>query len=463
VIDFEPASFKDPAGRVFYHDHSVYRTLSGTAREHLEAAERAGLIADLTSARLLVDGAIVEAREAGLDAAIVGSHVLRQRRIDFVSYPYEWSFEMLRDAALTTLRAANRALKSGFILKDATSFNILFDGTIPLLVDTPSLEPHVDGRPWAAYGQFCRCFLFPLVMAAHRDIRPQPLLRGSFGEVPAADAAKAFRLTDYRRPGVLKDVMLQAKLERSFENAGREVGRATATTAYPTALLAANLARLETLISKLQPTAKPSEWSNYNDECNYSAEDREAKRAFVDGVLTRRAFGRLVDAGCNIGSYSRMALGAGSAVVALDLDSRAIDRLFRTSSRTDRISPVVGNLLDPTPAMGWRLQERRSLLDRLHGDGFLALALIHHLRITGNVPLGAILDQLFDIAPEGVVEWVDKSDTQVQRMLSLRPDVYDDYNWASFDELLRQRAEVIAVTETHRGARRLCHVRLRQG
>jgi hypothetical protein len=109
--------------------------------------------------------------------------------------------------------------------------------------------------------------------------------------------------------------------------------------------------------------------------------------------------------------------------------------------------------------MGWQLRERSSLLDRLKCDGFLALALIHHLRITGGVPLDAILTQLFAIAPEGIVEWVDKEDVLVREMLSLRPDVYDDYTWPRFEAALRARGEIVGIQPTHDGRRRLCHVR----
>jgi len=464
MIRFDPASFKDPAGRVFYaddHDDWIGRTLTGDAHANLQAAEREGLLSALVADGLLVESEFVRASDLGLRDPGLGPHALKQRRIPFVSYPYEWSFEMLRDAALATLAILERALGAGFVLKDATGFNILFDGVVPKLVDVPSIEPYVEGRVWAGYGQFCRSFLFPLLLAAYRDVDVQALVRGTLGEVPVGVAANLFSLRDYSHPGVLKDVILHARLERTFGRSTAAVKRETSAGAYPKALLVASVRRLRRLVEGLKRPGSPSEWSAYESSCSYSDADRADKESFVTRALGDRRLARVVDLGCNTGAYSRIALAHAGHVVALDLDSRAIDGLYRQATRGARLSPVVASLLNPTPAMGWALEERRSLLERIPSNAFLALALIHHLRIAGGVPLAAIVTQLFAIAPEGIVEWVAKEDSQVQAMLALRPDVYDDYAWPTFEALLAQHGEVVAVHETHAGRRRLCHVRAR--
>ena len=463
MIRFEPASFKDPAGRVFYVDVDpahVYRTLDATAYSNLVGA-------NALLATLVADGLVVEheLREAGASQALasVAGPVLVQRRVRFVSYPYEWGFGMLRDAALLTLTIMERSLAAGFVLKDANGFNVLFDGMVPKLVDLPSLERHVDGRVWAAYGQFCRSFLFPLLLTAYRRIPFQPILQGYLGEIPPRFVASLLGWSDWRRPGVLKDVVLQARLEASIGRSTAIVVEETAARKYPTALLLANVKRLRTIIERLQPGRLPSDWSGYADSCTYSDDDRAAKETFVTRVLARTTRRCVVDLGCNTGHYSRLAIKNAEHVIAIDLDPVAIDGLYRETPAVASLSPAVGNLLQPTPAMGWGLAERQSLLTRCQGDVFLALALIHHLRITGGVPLEAIADQLFAVAPEGVIEWIDKSDSQVQRMLALRPDVYGDYTWESFSRIISARGELVASQATHNGNRRLCHVKRRTG
>ncbi len=459
MMEFDPASFKDPAGRVFYHQGSVFRTLTDQGHRDFQAASAAGLIDALVRDQFLVSTEAVPTSSLGLSTAEAGAFVLKQPRIPVVTYPYEWSFEMLRDAALVTLRTIDRSLAAGFVLKDATSFNILFDGNVPKLVDAPSIEPYRDGSLWAAYGQFCRCVLFPLLVAAYRGIDLQALLLGTFAELPAQEAAKLLRLRDYPKPGVLKDVVLQARLDRSYARSGATVKSATSGQRYPKPLLVANVRRLTKVVEGLKAPSFTGEWSRYDTFHTYSDGDRSSKSAFVENALTGHGVLRVVDLGCNTGEYSRVALRAGASVIAVDIDSGAIDRLYRGLSGPTQLSPLVASLLSPTPAMGWALRERRSFFDRIGSDAFLALALIHHLRITGGVPLGAIVSQLFAIAPEGVVEWVDKDDEMVRAMLSLRPDVYDDYTWPAFEAALREHGEVISTESTHGGRRRLCHVR----
>lgn len=462
MIQFDPGSFKDPSGRVFTHGGTVCRTMSPTALAHMRSASSSGLIRSLVADGLLLETALDSSAGLGLPADEVGEVVLTQPRVPVVTYSCEWSFEMLRDAALVTLRLIDRALESGFILKDATAFNVLFRGTQPVFVDVLSLEPYEEGAVWAGYGQFCRSFLFPLLLAAYRDIDVRALLQGHLGELPVREAAQLFRLRDYWRRGVFTDVVVQAALDRSF--AGRQAGvrASTAGRRYPKSMLVANVRRLRALVERLRAPARPSEWSDYDTHHTYAPTDRESKVAFVRQAVAQLRGRRIIDLGCNIGEYSELALAAGSSVVALDLDARAIDRLYRAHPRQPSLTPIVATLLRPTPAMGWGLRERASLLDRVHADGFLALALIHHLRITGGVPLDAIVAQLFSIAPEGVIEWVDKQDAMVTRMLSLRRDVYDDYTWDRFQATLSRTADIIAVHDTHGGRRRLCHVRARR-
>jgi len=462
MIDFDPGSFKDPSGRVFSQDGSICRTLSPTARRYFETAQRSGLLASLIGDGLLNDTQLVTSASRGLPSAEVGEVVLVQPRIPLVTYSYEWSFEMLRDAALVTLRVLDRALASGYILKDATAFNVLFDGTQPRFIDVLSIEPYEDGQIWSGYGQFCRSFLFPLLLASYRDIDVQPILLGHAGEIPVRQAAKLFRLRDYARAGVLKDIVAQAALDRAFAGSPGGVKASIAGRAYPKRLLVANLRRLLALVEGLRPPSTAGEWAGYDGCHTYSDAERAAKAAFVRRVLTDQPFPRVVDLGCNIGDYSAVALSAGASVIALDLDASAIDRLYRGRPRQPGLTPVVATLLHPTPAMGWGLRERASLLERVQADGFLALALLHHLRITGGVPLDAIVAQLLRIAPAGVIEWVDKQDAMVERLLSLRRDVYDDYTWETFQAIVARTADIVSVQETHGGRRRLCYVRSRQ-
>ena len=216
MIAFDPASFRDPSGRLFRHDGAIFRTASVEALANLRAARSSGLLDDLEQQGLFVPITIVKSEDAGLSPADAGEFVIRQAQLPLVTYSYEWSFSMLRDAALVTLRALESCLARGYVLKDATSFNVVFDGTVPRLVDVHSLEPRKEGSLWAGYAQFCRAFLFPLFMMSYRGMDARPLLLSGLGEISVDVVAPLFRLRDRLKPGVLTNVAIQASLERRF-------------------------------------------------------------------------------------------------------------------------------------------------------------------------------------------------------------------------------------------------------
>ncbi len=293
---------------------------------------------------------------------------------------------MLRDAALVTLRALESALARGYVLKDATSFNVVFDGTVPRLVDVHSLEPRKEGTLWAGYAQFCRAFLFPLFMASYRGMDARPLLLSGLGEIPVDVVAPLFRLRDRLKPGVLTNVAIQASLERRFGGRAEDVGKAGASIKYPVAAVVAQVRKLRGIVEKL-PLPAGDEWSSYVQTHTYDDEGVKAKEGFVRAGIEKLAPATVLDLGTNTGQYARLARATGARVVAVDISAASIDALYRTAGADTRLSPLVADLTKPTPAIGWRLIERKSLLDRLRGDFGLALALIHHLRISGGIPL----------------------------------------------------------------------------
>jgi SAM-dependent methyltransferase len=447
TIVFDPASFRDPSGRLFRQNGSIYRTCSPAALSSFQRARDEGLIDALTRAGLLVPSTLVQSVDEGLDATSIGAQVIKQPELPFVSYSYEWSFTMLRDAALTTLRALELCLDRGFVLKDATAFNVLFEGSAPRLVDVHSLEPRVEGALWAGYAQFCRAFLFPLLLFSYRAMDPRPLLLANLGEVPVQEIGRLFGWRDVLKPGVFVNVSMQQQLERRFAGKAEDVGKAGAGVKYPLPALRSQVRKLHAVIEGLA-SPRGDAWTTYVETHTYDDEDVKSKEAFVREAVAKRAPRVVIDLGTNTGQYSRLARAEGPRVVAVDLSSACVDAVYRQARGDTGLSPVVSDLTRPTPAIGWRLVERRSLLDRLKGDVVLALALIHHLRITGGIPLAEVVDLLTSMAPSGVIEWVGREDPMVKRLLALRPDVYDDYTRDRFEQMLATRGRIAAVAAT---------------
>ncbi len=456
MIDFDPGSFKDPDGRVFRSGEHVFRTVTPAALARFEHLHNSGLIDSLVAPGLLMPTTIESAEAFGLDPHAVGDRVMRQAAVPLVSYSYEWTFSMLQDAALVTLDILQAALARDVVLKDAPAFNVLFEGTCPRLVDVLSLEAYQPGALWAGYTQFCRSFLAPLLVSAHTRTTVGPLLRGHLGELPLGDAARLLGWTRVLRPGVATHILLQSRLEQGFGKRPDDVGQAAAAAAHPKVLLIKTAGRIRALVASLRHR-RSSAWAGYSDANTYNEESRAQKAGFVERALSEKRPRVVLDLGCNTGEYSRLALRHAHHVVALDGDADSVDALYRTERGSTKLSPIVSDLHNPTPAQGWQLRERAALLDRLKGDFVLALALVHHLRITAGIPLPDVIQFLLDRAPEGIIEWVDREDPMVKQMLRLRPDVYPDYTWTTFESILKSRARVLTASVAQGATRRLCH------
>ncbi|MGH6948805.1 MAG: class I SAM-dependent methyltransferase [Kiloniellales bacterium] len=439
MIVFDPGSFKDPAGRVFYHDDRVFRTLGPKSKAEFEAFVASGLYARLAEKGRIVRTELRASEEMGLPVDEVGAFVLEHERIPFVTYPYEWSFDMLRDAALLALDLLAESLEAGYSLKDATPFNVQFVAGKPVWIDILSFEPYREGQPWVGYSQFCSTCLYPLLLASHLGLEFQSLLRGTLTGVSATDAAKLFRWTDVRRRGVLLHVFVAARLQRSFGQSQKEVSREVKRAGVSRASLL-NLARgLKRLVAGLAYREADSVWADYVDRQSYDSTDLQRKKDFVQGAVRQQRPQHLWDLGCNTGEYSDLAAETAELVVSFDIDPAAINRLYlsqKAGKRSPKLQPIVGDLTNPSPNLGWALAERRSWLERGKPDFFLGLALVHHLAIGGNIPLAEVVAFLRRVAPAGVVEFVSKDDDLVRQMLANREDVFDDYGKASFEAML---------------------------
>jgi hypothetical protein len=435
----EPASFRDPEARVVYSSSGeVLRELSPRGREDWEALERARFFR-----RALEDGRVVATEE-------IEPGLLRHERLPFVSYPYEWPFEMLREAALLQLGLLEEALADGFVLKDGTPYNVQWRGCEPVFVDVGSFERLREGEAWAGYRQFCTLFLYPLLLQAYRGIAPQPWLRGSLEGIEPREARAL--LPRFRR-GVLTHVVLHDRLEAKHADRRRDVRSELKAAGFRKELIQANVRRLRKLVERLMPKRGRSAWAGYREAAPYSEEDAERKERFVrEAGPARLAW----DLGTNDGRFAR-ALGA-EYMVALDGDERVVGELYSAlraeGSRT--ILPLVVDLADPSPGRGWRGVERAPLDDRGRPDVVLCLALVHHLAIGRNVPFAELVEWLRSLGARLVVEFADREDPMVRRLLAAkRAETHESYGREEFERALAAAFEVERREELGSGTRTL--------
>jgi ribosomal protein L11 methylase PrmA len=446
-------SFRDPDSRVFYDGDAVYRVLTRQGRDDFDALARSGLLADPRLVRTSLAGQpppsdLLTESPAG---------VLRHERVPFVSYPYEWSFSMLRDAALLQLALIQAALEHDLMLKDATPYNTQYVGTRPVHIDVGSFEPLREQELWVGYRQFCCLYLYPLLLQATKGISPQSLLRGALEGITPAQMRSLMSTRDRFRRGYLTHVFLQARLEGGHRTSTRVPAR-LARPGVGKAVIAANVRKMRRLVTRLDWQPPKSLWSGYGACNSYTEADAQAKDAFVRDVAAAGPWPLVWDLGANNGRHARLVAGSAQQVVAFDADEATVERLYRAlrDENEQRVLPLVTNLLDPSPGLGWRLCERRSALERGRPDLVLALALVHHLTIGGNVPLRDVVQWLASLGGALIVEFPDRADPMVHRLLDPKRDgLHADYGRATFERHLHDAFEVHRTADLQSGTRSL--------
>lgn len=425
------SSFRDPSGFLFFKDGVLYRQVNEVYREDYDQLVKSGLYKTLVDARSLLPHKEVDQKCAKTPDV---HKVIKPEAVPFISYPYEWCFSQLKDAALLTLKIQKLALEYEMSLKDASAYNIQFVKGKPVLIDTLSFERYQEGKPWVAYRQFCQHFLAPLALMSHKDIRLGQLLRIFIDGIPLDLASALLPSRAKLKPSLLLHLYLHAKSQQYFADKPAKAEKKVKINR--TGFL--NLINsLESAVQNLKWDPRGTEWVDYYNTTNYSKKAFMDKRKLVEKFL-RSAKPKTVWAlGANTGVFSRIASDKGIRTVSFDIDPAAVEINYRevVKDRETNLLPLVLDLTNPSPAIGWVNKERMSLLERGPADTALALALIHHLAISSNLPLGRIANFFSKICQSLIIEFVPKKDSQVQRLLSTREDIFPDYNTENFEKV----------------------------
>jgi len=423
-----PGSFRDPSGFLFRRDGVLYRQVNAVYREHYDAFIGGGLYKTLTDAGLMVRHEEVDVPPAEPATAY---RIIRPEPVPFISYPYEWCFGELKDAALATLRIQKMALERGLTLKDASAYNIQFLGGRPVLIDTLSFEK-LRMKPWVAYRQFCQHFLAPLLLMARRDHRLGQLSRVFLDGVPLDLASRLLPPSTRLRPGIAMHIHLHAASQKHYATRAVELKERRVSLVSLKGLADS----LERLVLRTEFRLTRTEWGNYYKGTNYSDASFEDKKRIVAEFLELVKPRTVWDLGANTGVFSRLASDRGIPTVAFDIDPVAVELNYRqvVKGKEADILPLVLDLANPSPAIGWANAERDSWLARGPVDAVLALALVHHLAISNNLPFAMVARTLRRTCDRLIIEFVPKSDSQVRRLLETREDVFPGYTQKEFEE-----------------------------
>ncbi len=421
------SSFRDPSGFLFYEDGKLLRQVNICYQKDYEKLMESGLYDKLCQEKLLIPHAVIQ-NHTGLDGNCYT--VIQPEEIRFISYPYEWSFSQLKDAALATLEIQRISLQFGMTLKDASAYNIQFHKGRAIFIDTLSFEIYQEGKPWDAYKQFCQHFFATMALMSYTDIRLNQLLKIYMDGIPLDLASRLLPFKTKMSFSMLMHVHLHAKSQKKYEHQG-SAGKAIQ---IKSSNLIALIVNLRHTVQKLRLKNQSTEWGDYYTFTNYSDSSFAHKKQIIDSYLKEINPGTLWDLGANTGEFTRIASEQGVNCIAFDIDPLAVDSNFRYIKQQNitNVLPLVMDLTNPSPSIGWNNNERMGFKQRPLPEAVFALALIHHLAISNNLPFEKIARFLSELSENLIIEFVPKSDSQVKKLLESRKDIFSDYNEKTF-------------------------------
>ncbi|MCX5782698.1 MAG: SAM-dependent methyltransferase [Elusimicrobia bacterium] len=426
------SSFRDPSGFVFLCDNVIYRQINYIYKENFETLMTSGLYSELVKNEYIVPH--VEVSKEKLPVLDDYAYkIIKPQTIPFISYPYEWCFSQLKDAALLTLNVHKTAVRYNMALKDCSAYNVKFHKGKPVFIDTLSFEKYTEGPPWKAYRQFCQHFLSPLALMCFLDERLNKLSSVFIDGIPVELAHKILPYQSYFNIPVFLHIHMHSLLGTKHskniidEKLNKKVSRHSHL---------ALIESLETAVNNLNVKTVSSNWSEYYNENSYTKKGLEQKTVLVGEYLDKVKPETVWDLGSNDGTFSRLCAKKGIYTVSADSDYACVEKNYRECKSTGEknIIPIVMDLVNPSPSLGWNNSERKSLAERGSCDLVLALALIHHLAISNNIPFEKIAQFLNEICKYLVIEFVPKSDPQVERLLKIRKDIFSCYDADNFEK-----------------------------
>ena len=427
ISKIENSSFRDRSGFLFYYENEIYRIINFSYKKQYEKFMNSELYQKLEEKNLIITHSEIE----NLDIDCDYYKIIKPEKIPFISYPYEWSFSQLKDAALLTLRIQKAAMKYGMTLKDGSAFNIQFHNGHPIFIDTLSFEIYEEGQIWKPYKQFCQHFLAPLALISKKDVRLNLLSKTFIDGIPIDLAAKLLPKTTFGNFGLMAHIHAHAKSQKHYEDKDAKIKQKTLSKRSFEGLIES----LKSSIEKMTWNENNTEWGDYYSDTNYTEKSFEEKKQFISLAIDQVKPKLVWDMGANTGVFSRLASTKGINTISYDIDPLAVEKNYLLSSQNSEqnILPLILDLTNPSSGIGWNHNERMSIIQRGPADMVFALALVHHLAISNNVPLNKLAEFFSQISKFLIIEFVPKSDSQVKRLLLTRDDIFENYDEKNFE------------------------------
>jgi ribosomal protein L11 methylase PrmA len=437
-LEVHPSSFRDPSGQIFITADGLFRRINQCYKKHYDHLMSSGLYKCLVDKHLLIPHEEINTNIGDGENLY---KIIQPEHVYFISYPYEWCFSQIKDAALTTLEIQKTAMQYGMTLKDASAYNIQFHQGKPVLIDTLSFHIYEEGQYWVPYRQFCQHFLAPLALISYTDVRLSQLLRVYIDGIPLDLASNLLPSKTKVNLSLLSHIFLHAKSQKEFTRRERKIQKPKLSRVGLDGLTA----NIENTVKKIKYTPKGTTWVDYYQNNNYPDQALDNKKHIITDFIEMIKPESCWDLGGNTGLFSRLVSERGIPTVSFDIDPGAVEINYLTCNKemSKNLLPLILDITNPSSGIGWENKERESLKDRGPVDLFLVLALVHHLVIGSNIPMIYLVDFFSNHCKWLIVEYVPKNDSQVQKMLSNREDVFSNFSKEYFENAFRQKFNLI--------------------
>ena len=446
-IEIDQGSFRDPAGRIFYYNEKVLRLLNKEGEKRYNFLKKKNLLDNCISNKFLIQSNEVDSNNFNLDS-LKNKKIIEHRKINYISYPYEWCFDQLKDAAIHHLNFHIFLLNNNATLIDGSAFNIQFEGYKPIFIDLLSIKEYQEGEYWKSHKQFCENFLNPLLLKSKKKIDFNNWFKGNLEGITTKDLNSILSFKDKFSFNIFTQVYLLNLLDqKAIKNKKINLDQISKKK-FPKKSFLSMLSNMKNFIISLKIKKSRTLWDDYSKNNTYKKKEEDIKKKIVKEFANRHKFKILADLGCNDGVYSKICLGNGCEyVVGFDYDLNAINNAYKTS-KDEKLNflPLYFDASNPSSNLGWYQNERRGYMERLNFSGMLSLAFEHHLAIAKNIPLDQVLKWLINIAPHGLIEFVPKNDETIKKMLILKGDIFNDYNEENFRSLILKNANIVSET-----------------
>lgn len=447
-ININSLSYKDPSSKiyeVFDENNNLIKVLRGLRQD--TRVNYTNLSCEQFYKKLIMSEMIINTKiysEETLEKKTIladgWKEILEHELVDFISYPYEWSFSMLKDAALLHLFIIKKSFENSWKLKDASSYNVQWKDGKPIFIDIASFVPLNENFNWEGYRQFCAMFLIPLLIKKHLDINFNEILRSNLDGIFPEIGNRYFQLTNKFKKGVFSHIFLPTLLNNFFLKKNQKKTKISQNKKNILSLMNS----IYELIKNLDYTKKKSLWLGYDKKNSYEEQDKQIKENFIKKNFSNKKLNVLWDIGCNNGHFSKLLREQFKKIIAFDYDHEVIEDLYLSEKKfqNTNIMPLVINFSNQSPNQGWN-NELKRIEQRSKPDYILCLAFIHHARLVANIPLNQIINWLHSLNANMIIEFVDRKDEMASQLLENKNEKYEDYTKENFIKLLSQKFTII--------------------